>query len=346
MEKQYKPVPNVDCLRYHGTPEQPDIKIFISRRIDINSVTVDNPLFVPVCCGAVYDEQSENSPYIGDDTGDNISEKRMIFSEFTVQYWAWKNLKADYYGLCHYRRYLSFAEKKYRTGPHGLVSNVFLDKKTMKRFGLLDEIHMRNIISHHDLVYPSIPVSEIITPKGHVNSVRELWDAHIGYFFDEGLIDRVLGYIDALAPEFSISAREYFSGDIHLGYNCYVMRKELFTRMCCLQFPIMEALEKELREEGTLESFSRTPSYAGEMLFGVFLYHIIKKETWRYCEKQILLFEETEMVNGNKAKLTYILHKTREKVWYISLKIFPRGSRRRVFLKRLYQSIIGRLRKN
>ena len=81
-----------------------DIKIFISRRIDVDSVHVDNKFYVPVRCGAVYDK-NQNSPYLGDNIGGNVSEKRFPYSELTVQYWAWKNTTADYYGLCHYRRY-------------------------------------------------------------------------------------------------------------------------------------------------------------------------------------------------------------------------------------------------
>lgn len=82
-----------------------DIKIFVSRRIDTNSTLINNPLYFPVRCGAVFDN-SGSPAYAGDNTGDNISDRRNSFCEFTVQYWAWKNVKADYYGLCHYRRYL------------------------------------------------------------------------------------------------------------------------------------------------------------------------------------------------------------------------------------------------
>lgn len=69
--------------------DRPDVKIFVSRRIDIDSVLVDNPLYVPVRCGAVFDKENPRG-LLGDNTGDNISEKRGSFCEFTVQYWAWK----------------------------------------------------------------------------------------------------------------------------------------------------------------------------------------------------------------------------------------------------------------
>ena len=62
-----------------------NIRIFVSHRIDIDSETVDTPVYFPVRCGAVYDEEG-NSEIQGDDTGDNISKLRMSFCEFTVQY--------------------------------------------------------------------------------------------------------------------------------------------------------------------------------------------------------------------------------------------------------------------
>ena len=43
--------------------------------------------------------------YQKDNEGINISDKNKTYCELTALYWAYKNLKADYIGLCHYRRY-------------------------------------------------------------------------------------------------------------------------------------------------------------------------------------------------------------------------------------------------
>ena len=59
-----------------------NIKIFVSNRIDLDAEQIDNSLFIPVRCGAVFDEK--HSDMLGDDTGDNISNKRETFNEFTV----------------------------------------------------------------------------------------------------------------------------------------------------------------------------------------------------------------------------------------------------------------------
>ena len=102
---------DASILQYHGTPENPDIKIFVSHRIDQESELIDNPIYIPVRSGAVFDKRTDVK-LLGDDTGDNICEKNKSYCETTTQYWAWKNVEADYYGLCHYRRYFSFADEK------------------------------------------------------------------------------------------------------------------------------------------------------------------------------------------------------------------------------------------
>ena len=72
----------------------------------------DDPIYVPVHVGrrawltAHPGEESELLAYVGDDSGDNISDQNCYYSELTGMYWVWKNSDADYIGICHYRRYL------------------------------------------------------------------------------------------------------------------------------------------------------------------------------------------------------------------------------------------------
>ena len=176
-EKTFKPVPDVECLKYHGTPEKPDIKIFVSHRIDLDSETIDNPLYIPVRCGAVYDER-ENVDMLGDDTGDNISEKRNSFCELTVLYWAWKNVKADYYGLCQDCRYLVFTDKLHKVDSNNWSQIICKDlvPSNKEYYGLTNDKKMRQIISNNSAILPQcIDISKCNTPNGYHKSVGKFW---------------------------------------------------------------------------------------------------------------------------------------------------------------------------
>ena len=65
-------------------------------------------IYLPVQVGK---EGKEELGYQGDNDGTNISSKNPFFCELTGLYWAWKNLNADYIGLCHYRRHFSVSKK-------------------------------------------------------------------------------------------------------------------------------------------------------------------------------------------------------------------------------------------
>lgn len=314
----------------------------MSHRIDIDSELIDNPLYIPVRCGAVFDKNSD-SPILGDNTGDNISEKRMSFCEFTVQYWAWKNVEADYYGLCHYRRYLSFAEKRFPTDEFNMIHNAVLTPACKRRLGLLNRVHIKNCVEQYDLIVSEYaPVERIPTPKGRTSTVRELWEAHDKEFFEKSSIDLLFQLIDELAPEYSDSAREYFAGKFHRGFNCYVMKKELFDRLCRLQFPIMFEVERRLNTMGYTQTMLRTPAFLGEMLYGIFVYHITTKETWRVREVQLAFFSNTERFKNTgdllKRQCWYYIDRGLRK---IVDPIFPKGTESREKIKKVFFALTG-----
>lgn len=294
-QKEYKPVPDVECLKYHGTPEKPDIKIFVSHRIDLDSETIDNPLYIPVRCGAVYDER-ENVTMLGDDTGDNISEKRMSFCELTVIYWMWKNIRADYYGLSHYRRYLSFSDKKY---PGAWQEQGFLDSMTganLKKAGLLDDKRIRKNIETCDMVIPmEFPVKEVSTPHGtgYRNAYDYVTRAWEGLFIYKEDIDNMLKIIDMSFPEYKNSAREFMKGATFRGFNMFILKKELFYSLCEFEFGVLEKLNPMIDYKYASDSRKRAPGYLGEVLYSIWCYHQMKKRTLKIGERQIIFFQDT-----------------------------------------------------
>ena len=54
----------------------------------------------------------EDLGYLGDDTGDNISELNPFINELTAIYWIWKNTSHSIIGHCSYRRFFTTAEEK------------------------------------------------------------------------------------------------------------------------------------------------------------------------------------------------------------------------------------------
>ena len=316
---------------------KPEIRIFVSRRIDVDSVSVPNSLYVPVSCGAVFDRSA--SPVQGDDTGDNISQKRMTFCELTVQYWAWKNREADYYGLCHYRRYLAFSGKPYRLNEHGLVPWPELTKRAMQRFGLLDEEKMRETISAYDLVIPQpADVRKMPLPHGKARTVRELWESRDHLFFQKEIIGQMFGAIEQVAPQYLDSAKEYFAGSYHFGYNCYVMKQELFIRLCEFQFELLGHLENQ--NHG---NYPRSLAYVGEMLFGIFCYHILYKENQSVLKLPLVMFQNTTNADLQiKHVLRWCIFFVDRFIYKCTSFFFPLGSIRREVMKKIYYKITFR----
>lgn len=80
---------------------RPEIKILVSCHKEV--VCPRSRIYLPVQVGS--HGKKTISGMQRDDDGENISERNFTFSELTAQYWAWKNLDADYVGQCHYRAF-------------------------------------------------------------------------------------------------------------------------------------------------------------------------------------------------------------------------------------------------
>ena len=90
-------------------------------------------MYQPIHVGRKISTCKGQMNMIGDDTGDNISEKNRFYSELTAQYWVWKNYHdSDYIGFCHYRRYFakwltpSKIEDMFNKGADVIVTGPYL----------------------------------------------------------------------------------------------------------------------------------------------------------------------------------------------------------------------------
>ncbi len=291
MEKTYKPVPECEALRYKGTKDKPDIKIFVSHRIDLDAQTIDNPLYIPVRCGAVYDKR-ENVEMLGDDTGDNISDKRMSFNELTVQYWAWKNVEADYYGLCHYRRYLSFHERytENQDFNNHVVADAF-GSDFVEKYNL-KESEMRKVIENNEIV-TLIPLELDKLPGSKKVTVYESLEQNPNVFVTKD-IDKYREIFKEKYPEYAVDVDEYFDGYIWRAFNCFILDKKHYFEYNELLFDILDRFLEDWDPRYYNQEQMRMPGYFGEITFGIYYHHLKRLGNLKSVELQVVKVNNVE----------------------------------------------------
>lgn len=145
--------------------------------------------------------------FIGDDTGDNISKKNASYCELTAQYWGWKNIKSEYLGLCHYRR---FFETKFN-------ANTIEQQMDGNDVILVNPIHFN--CSVHDfwmskLIPEDVTILYLIMQKYYLED--------FGHF------------------------EKFVTGNLFYPYNMFVCKKDLFDEFAQWQFDILEKVERVL----------------------------------------------------------------------------------------------------
>lgn len=88
------------------------VKIYVMTHKKFNKPEDD--IYIPMHVGKAT--ASEDFGYLGDDSGDNISDLNCYYGELTGLYWIWKQeTQADIVGICHYRRYFLNGEGAFLT---------------------------------------------------------------------------------------------------------------------------------------------------------------------------------------------------------------------------------------
>lgn len=270
-----------------------DIKIFVSHRIDKESMTIKNPIYVPVKCGAVFDDK-QNTDIIGDNTGVNISDKRMSFCELTVLYWAWKNQKADYYGLCHYRRYLSFSDDisclSNTEHDQGCISVSNLSDEIVKKYHL-NERDMRSKIENYDAIF----IKPIDLKKLNIKSNYEAMLNSPDYHNIED-VDKMLNIIKRKYPKMYSIAYDYmYKEHTSFLYNCFIMKSNIFNNFCSWLFDILFELEKEIdMSRYSLQQY-RALGTIGERLLGIYELYLRKQKKYKLGYNDLLFIQDTDV---------------------------------------------------
>ena len=202
--------------------------------------------------------------YVGDNTGDNISNKNANYCELTGLYWAWKNLNCEYIGLCHYRRY--FAKK---------------EKVRDKKERIMGAHDYESLLEKYDVILPT-------KRNYYIETVRSQYEhAHV-----KSDLDTVKQVIDELYPDYS-NAFEVVMNRRRLHIlNMFVMKKSLFDEYCKWLFTILFEVEKRVDISSYSVYEARIFGFLSERLFNVCAF-----------EKQELNCKEVPVVFGAKTGL-------------------------------------------
>jgi len=264
-----------------------DIKIFVSHTPDKNSIRLKNPLLYHIVAGSDFQTEPLADGMLRDNLGENISGKNKSYCELTVQYWAWKNSEADYYGFCHYRRYFSFSGQRLKKSPWGTLETDFLDDKAKEKL-CLDERQMRDYIGQYDfLIAEGIPVRNL-DARSVYEHYKKAPELHIE---DAGLLIEI---IKEKYPYLAGAAVEYFEGDIFYPCNMFIANRHLFTEYSAILFDVLQEFEKRSNMRRYSREGYRTPGHLGERMAGIYYTYLKKKGGYRLGELQIALIRNTE----------------------------------------------------
>lgn len=268
-------------------------KIFLSYHKP--SVLLSDDIFTPIHVGRAMRDITPDSwlaqNLIGDDTGDNISNKNANYCELTAQYWAWKNEKnADYIGFMHYRRHLNFnLKKRYNANRWGVVSHPCIDSDYVSRFGLTAE-NIEKIISDYDLVTVNRwDVTNAGSKSNYDHYAHSDSKLHIADY------DRALRILREKYPEFADAADEYNSDKLGYFTNIFVMRRELFDAYCAWLFDILFQVESESDISNYDFQEARIYGYISEWLFGIYVTYLKKQNKTKILELQRTFVDDTDI---------------------------------------------------
>lgn len=199
--------------------------------------------------------------FIGDNTGDNISNKNANYCELTGLYWAWKNLPAEYIGLCHYRRYFT------RSNPCSC---------SKKKQVILTKAEWEELLNKHPIIVPDKRKYYIETNRSHYN--------HSHYAKDLDMTEKI---IQEKYPQYSEAFTKVMERTWAHMFNMFVMRRDYFDEYNNWLFDVLQELEKrtDITDYDVVEA--RIYGYISELLLDVWL----ETNKLEYYEQNVAFLE-------------------------------------------------------
>lgn len=202
----------------------------------------NDDMYLPLHVGS---KGKKNLGYKRDDVGNNISLKNPYFCELTGLYWAWKNLKNDYIGLVHYRRY--FASKR---------------KSKNKFESILKREELENYLNEYDIIVPK-------KRKYYIETI----ESHYKHTMMGETLDETIKIINEKYPEYVDSLNKVMKRTYMHAFNMFIMKRKYLEEYCTWLFDILFELEKRMSGKEYDAFHSRFYGRISERLLDVWLDH-------------------------------------------------------------------------
>lgn len=224
-----------------------------------------------------------------DDGGKNISQQNPFYCELTTQYWAWKNLDADYYGFFHYRRYLSFRKLPQKHDPYGNLLEPYIGDETVEKLGLGAE-NIEKLVTQYDFILPEEKNTRSMPGMG--KNMRSQYLAS-GYLHEEDL-DIMMAVLREKSPEMVPIAESYEAGHKTWFNNMFIAKKEIFQAYSAWLFDILDACCQRMNMADYSVEALRTPGHLAERLLNIYFRYLIGQKKYRYTTLQTVVFMNTD----------------------------------------------------
>lgn len=227
-------------------------------------------MYLPVHVGAAGKNRIEG--YQRDDEGQNISELNPYFCELTGLYWAWKNLKADYIGLAHYRRHFSMHPQS-RDKWNAVLKKVEIERELGK--------------------------IKVFTPTKRCYYIETLY-SHYAHTHYASQLDETRKIVSKRYPEYLDSFDKVINRRWGYMFNMLIMEQGLFNEYCSWLFDILFELRAQIGTEfeASLDKFQgRFYGRISEIIFNVWLFEQQRRGIIKSSEIREIPFIHMENIN-------------------------------------------------
>ncbi|WP_071057844.1 DUF4422 domain-containing protein [Pelistega sp. MC2] len=231
--------------------------------------------YLPVHVGKALNNKDIGA--IGDNTGENISSLNPYFCELTGLYWLWKNVKAEFYGLAHYRRYF-----------RPLSSTA--ESETINKQAIASADSLVTVLDKYDIMLSKKRNYWIETVQQHYE--------HAHYKDD---LEKLYQIIQKKYPDYVTSLEQVLKGTSLSLYNMCVIRADKFNDYCTWLFDILIDLEPQIPYQTYGNYQKRVFGFLAERLLNVWVKHNIPNEKVLYAS--VVNIEGEDLIDKAKGLL-------------------------------------------